>query len=207
MEKVLYPDFNHTKPAIPLYIFDLDGTLSLADHRRHLVEAPKCAHCTGSGHIYRDVDDDAGGSIPVQGLCPYCDGKGKAKGFTPDWPAFYEACDKDQPNWPVISTLLQLYSVGCDVRIWSGRDDSVKPKTLMWLHLATRLSLTVLKELLVMRPNGDYTPDHQLKRKWLNLLQPQERRRLVGVFDDRQKVVDMWRAEGVACFQVAVGNF
>lgn len=199
MEKVLYPDFNHTKPAIPLYIFDLDGTLSLADHRRHLVEAPedgKCPQCI-SGKTYSDVDQEGS-------KCNDCDGSGK---FKPNWSAFYEACDKDQPNWPVISTLLQLYSVGCDVRIWSGRDDSVKPKTLMWLHLATRLSLNVLKEMLVMRPNGDYTPDHQLKRKWLNLLQPQERRRLVGVFDDRQKVVDMWRDAGVACFQVAPGDF
>jgi hypothetical protein len=25
--------------------------------------------------------------------------------------------------------------------------------------------------------------------------------------DDRQKVVDMWRAEGLTCFQVAPGDF
>ena len=27
------------------------------------------------------------------------------------------------------------------------------------------------------------------------------------VFDDRQQVVDMWRANGLTCFQVAEGNF
>ena len=30
---------------------------------------------------------------------------------------------------------------------------------------------------------------------------------IVGVFDDRQKVVDMWRKNGLTCFQVADGNF
>lgn len=35
----------------------------------------------------------------------------------------------------------------------------------------------------------------------------EHRRRLVAVFDDRDKVVSMWRARGVACFQVAPGAF
>ena len=30
---------------------------------------------------------------------------------------------------------------------------------------------------------------------------------VVGVFDDRQKVVDMWREIGLTCMQVAPGNF
>ena len=27
------------------------------------------------------------------------------------------------------------------------------------------------------------------------------------IFDDRQSVVDMWRARGLTCFQVAKGDF
>jgi hypothetical protein len=30
---------------------------------------------------------------------------------------------------------------------------------------------------------------------------------VVAVYDDRQQVVDMWRAMGIDCFQVAPGNF
>jgi hypothetical protein len=30
---------------------------------------------------------------------------------------------------------------------------------------------------------------------------------IVCVFDDRQKVVDMWRDMGLTCMQVAPGNF
>lgn len=178
----------------PLYIFDLDGTLALIEHRRHFVEAPesgKCRHCF-EGHAY----DDANGSA----TCPACDGSGK---FKPDFDAFQEACDKDQPNWPVIGTMLQLYSVGCDIRIWSARTDAVKQKTMLWLHSATRIPLIKLEQMLKMRPAGDTQPDEQLKLKWLNTMGKQERSRVAAVYDDRTKVVAMWRRVGVACFQVA----
>jgi hypothetical protein len=47
-----------------------------------------------------------------------------------------------------------------------------------------------------------------LKRNWYdNVLTAGERRRLVAVFDDRDKVVAMWRSMGVPCFQVAPGDF
>jgi len=58
-----------------------------------------------------------------------------------------------------------------------------------------------------MRPADDFTPDEVLKRQWYEDLPRIDKERLVAVFDDRQKVVDMWRAIGVPCFQVARGDF
>jgi hypothetical protein len=180
----------------PLYIFDLDGTLSLADHRRHLVEAPWVVapddHKLQDGQRFKFEN----GKTMIR------DPK-----FKPEWDRFYQACEGDQPNWPVIGTFMQLYSIACDVRIWSGREDSVRGKSLVWLHQFTKIPLIKLERMLQMRPTGDYTPDHQLKRKWLNALSKNERARLTAVFDDRKKVVDMWRGEKVACFQVAEGDF
>lgn len=188
-----FPEPTHQQT--PLYIFDLDGTLALIEHRRHLVE-PRCKACQGESVNYDEIR-----------FCNNCRNSGKEPGFTPDWDAFFEACDKDQPNWPVIGTLLQLYSVGCDIRIWSGRSDAVKQKTLMWLHARTHIPLIKLDQMLKMRPAADFTPDEQLKRKWLNLMGKQERARVAAVFDDRNKVVAMWREAGVSCFQVAPGEF
>lgn len=34
-----------------------------------------------------------------------------------------------------------------------------------------------------------------------------DRDRLVAVFDDRARVVRMWRKAGITCFQVAPGDF
>lgn len=180
----------------PLYIFDLDGTLALIDHRRHMVESPwfeaEPGHKLANGQRFK-----------IEGGVTFV----RDSSFKPDWNAFYQACDKDQPNWPIIGTMLHLYTIGCDIRIWSGREDSVKQKTLMWLHMFTKIPLIKLDQMLQMRETGDYTEDHQLKRKWLNTLKPQARKRLCAVFDDRDKAVKMWRGEGVTCCQVAPGDF
>ena len=58
-----------------------------------------------------------------------------------------------------------------------------------------------------MRRAGDYMPDDELKMHWLTEMSRADRSRLVAVFDDRAKVVRMWRSLGVACFQVAPGEF
>ena len=52
-----------------------------------------------------------------------------------------------------------------------------------------------------------HRPDDVLKEGWLHQMEPGKRQRLVGVFEDRKCVVDMWRRNGVTCFQVAEGDF
>jgi len=42
----------------------------------------------------------------------------------------------------------------------------------------------------------------------LDTLFPDDKRKdILCVFDDRQKVVDMWRKNGITCFQVNYGDF
>lgn len=147
----------------PLYIFDLDGTLALTEHRQHLVQCEK-----------------------------------------PDWRAFFAACVHDEPNWPVIDTLNAPRRSGADVVVWSGRSAEVQDETRNWLH---RHVFGHDDFHLVMRREGDHQPDEQLKLGWLQSMFPANRRRLVAIFDDRDKVVAMWRANGVPCFQVAPGGF
>jgi hypothetical protein len=186
----------------PLYIFELDGTLALIDHRRHLVERKGCPGCGGSGQRW-NIPTGTGGHD-----CGECKGSGKVG--TPDWPAFFAACVDDAPNWPVIATMHQLIRSGAEVQVWSGRSAVVMNETLTWLH---RYVFTDPKRydpdkvLLTMRLEGDFTPDEQLKTGWYDALSSEDRQRLVAVFDDRDKVVAMWRGKGVACFQVAPGAF
>lgn len=151
----------------PLYIFDLDGTLALIEHRRHML----------------DADD------------------------RDKWRRFYAACDKDEPNSPVI-LVMECLRRFADVWIFSGRSDEVRDKTVAWLAQHTSFTTWDLEgALLTMRQAGDYTPDDELKRQWLDGMLVDDRRRLVAVFDDRDRVVQMWRDAGVTCFQVAPGEF
>ena len=163
----------------PLYIFDLDGTLALIGHRRHFVEDPK-ARSAQTGQLVK---------------------------FKPRWDEFYEACDQDSVNVPVFKTLRILFAAGAEVRIFSGRSDAVREKTLTWLAREAPMIDWRREGMVTMRKNKDYTPDDALKLSWLMEMTEEDRARLVAVFDDRDRVVAMWRKFGITCFQVAPGEF
>ncbi len=125
-----------------------------------------------------------------------------------NWDAFYEACDLDAPNCQVINVAKMIAGSriqdawgghNYDLLIYSGRSEVVRKKTEYWL----RWNDITYKELK-MRPAGDCTPDDVLKKGWA-----EERGidRIAMVFDDRDKVVKMWRSLGLTCMQVAPGDF
>lgn len=118
---------------------------------------------------------------------------------------FYAACVDDEPIWPVISILQSLRSeTYWDVEIWTGRSEEVRKETVQWLrkHVAWYDD----KDLR-MRPVGDHRHDTVLKAEWYAQLSPADKKRLVATFDDRDRVVQMWRDLGVTCLQVANGKF
>ncbi|MCY4470218.1 MAG: hypothetical protein OXC08_16005 [Thiotrichales bacterium] len=163
-------------------VFDLDGTLADGTHREHFIA-----------------------------------------GETKDWDAYFEACDGDTPIHHAIDTLIALARDDHDIEIWSGRgvglNYSVYGKTRIWLGAHADIH-TLGSDLpgfeptafrvdcigLRMRDHADHTPDHELKRRWLNEARADGRPPEL-VFDDRNRVVAMWRDEGIPCFQVAPGDF
>lgn len=144
-------------------VFDLDGTLALIDHRRHLVERND-----------------------------------------PDWGRFFAACDQDKPNEPIVEVFRLMMFEGHNCQIWSGRSDEVRDKTVAWLN--EHVLRAEWGRCLKMRQSWDFTPDQDLKQRWLEELAEQGIS-IDLVFDDRDKVVAMWRANGIPCAQVAPGDF
>jgi phosphoglycolate phosphatase-like HAD superfamily hydrolase len=116
-----------------------------------------------------------------------------------DWDAFFAACPDDKPILPTIELLLRLWNTRTvKIEIWSGRSDAVRPQTEEWLcrHGIQGNLLTC------MRTAGDHRPDDELKLEFLRGTEAPD-----IIFDDRKRVVDMWRREGLVCFQVAPGDF
>ena len=62
---------------------------------------------------------------------------------------------------------------------------------------------------LMMRPDERrHDPDSEIKQDMLNeILKTVDKRNILFAVDDRKRVVDMWRANGITCLQVAEGNF
>jgi phosphoglycolate phosphatase-like HAD superfamily hydrolase len=115
------------------------------------------------------------------------------------WRKFFAECVSDQWSWPVIHTLQDLQRAGYYIHVFSGRFDEVLEQTIDWLE-----AFNFPYHHLRMRAAGDYTPDEELKRQWIEGYKLEH---ILCVFDDRQKVVDMWRSLGLARFQVAPGDF
>ena len=120
-----------------------------------------------------------------------------------NWKTFFDPknIQLDKPNVPVIEMAKMLKSQGHSVVIFSGRDSISRKETIDWLN-----QFGVPFDVLKMRPQGTFTPDDKLKQDRLDQLFP-DKNDVLCVFDDRDKVVKMWRENGLTCFQVDYGNF
>lgn len=120
-----------------------------------------------------------------------------------NWKTFFDPknISLDEPNIPVIEMAKTLKAQGHSVVIFSGRDSISRTETMAWLK-----QFGVPFDVLKMRPEGSFTPDDVLKQDWLDQLFP-NKSDILCIFDDRDKVVKMWRSNGIACFQVAPGDF
>ena len=123
-----------------------------------------------------------------------------------DWDIFFDPnnISLDTPNRPVITMAKLLKESGHRIVILSGRSTVTKDATRDWLK-----QFDVPFDVLKMRPDNKefkFMPDDQLKKLWLDQLFPNTDD-VLCVFDDRDKVVKMWRENGLSCLQVAEGNF
>ena len=123
-----------------------------------------------------------------------------------NWDVFFDPknIDLDKPNGAVIKMAQTLKDAGNRIVILSGRSKATKDATKAWLN-----KFNVPFDVLKMRPTSNefkFMPDDKLKQMWLDNLFT-DKNDIVCVFDDRQKVVDMWRSNGLTCMQVAPGDF
>lgn len=111
----------------------------------------------------------------------------------------------DYPNWAVIEVVVAVIAQGYDPIFVSGRMEQCRQDTKVWL-LGHGLWEDDYDAALFMRPDGDHRSDDIVK---LEIFDREIRHNyaVLGVFDDRNKVVAMWRSIGLTVFQVAPGDF
>ena len=119
-----------------------------------------------------------------------------------DFDIFYDPqyIELDEPNSSVIELAKMYKRNGYEIVIVSGRSDRTKEATERWLE-----KYGILYDQMIMRKRKNLTPDNELKERWLEKYLDRDDIRVV--VDDRQRVVDMWRRNGLNVFQVANGNF
>lgn len=166
-----------------MIVFDLDGTLADCEHRRHFVDRD---HPKNQKRILSSI------SLVSTEMPSH------EPPWRPDWEAFFDACDQDEPISPVIQIWDDQISLGAMSfhKIWSGRSESVRKKTEKWLN--THL-LCFESHQLKMRPIGNTEPDEVLKERWLDE-EIEKGKNVNFVFDDGPKAIRMWRRRGIFVF-------
>lgn len=107
----------------------------------------------------------------------------------------------DKQNDAVVFLVQDLRAAGETIVFCSGRDDTYRDSTRQWL-----LDNVGFCDYLFMRPGNDKRNDAIIKRE-LYEANIKGKFNVRFVLDDRDRVVEMWRSEGLTCLQVAPGDF
>lgn len=117
-----------------------------------------------------------------------------------DWNSFNKTIETDELHeW--CREIIKRFYVDHHIILVSGRTDDLKTQTLDWLK-----KYDVPFHELHMRKSKDFRPDNIIK---LEIFENEirEKFKIIFVIDDRQKVVDMWRAQNLVVLQCAPGDF
>jgi len=124
-------------------------------------------------------------------------------GDTKDWDAFDEVGYLDTPIYPMIRVCNALYNAHFEILLLTGRNERVRSCTELWLE-----KWGVCYNRMLMRGLKDRRQDTEVKLELLNSnYTPVQRESINSIFEDRQRLVDMFRAEGYHVCQVAKGDF
>lgn len=120
----------------------------------------------------------------------------------PDWDAFNAACPEDKPYSNMVKLVAHL-SDFYNVLLLTGRSAAFRGPTKKWL-LENKVHYNELR----MRPETDFTPDIEVK--WAEAVKffgEDVGAKVAFVFEDRDRVVQMWRDRGLTCLQPRAGDY
>lgn len=115
-----------------------------------------------------------------------------------NWQKFYESMHLDKPKEDVIS-IIRTLDAYYTVLFLTGRPEKYRAQTLNWLK--NNVLNYVEDSELFMRQTNDSRQDNIIKKE-IYEKQIAPKYEVTAIFEDRTRVVDMWRKLKLTCFQV-----
>ncbi len=112
-----------------------------------------------------------------------------------------EVVMQDTPNKEIFALAKALKDAGNRIIVSTGRNKRQRATTLKQLMMNG-----LVFDAMYMRGDTDFRPDDELKKEFLIKMKEDGFNPVMAV-DDRQQVVDMFRAEGLRVLQVDKGDF
>lgn len=120
-------------------------------------------------------------------------------------PYRYDKVDEDSPKRKIIN-LIKMFNERYKIIFVSGRPDSCREKTQEWLEKYFCYGCLGVDTPLLMRKTGDQRCDTIIKSEIFEE-HIKGKYNIEYVVDDRNRVVEMWRNEGLTVLQVEEGDF
>ena len=126
-----------------------------------------------------------------------------------NWPAFFQGISLDKPINEVITIAQAIVGDRTNpntlgdfaIALLTGRNHETRPDTEAWLK-----ANKVPYDHLFMRKPGDRRPDQIVKKEMLDTMNNMGLRPVMA-FEDRQRVIDMYRSEGIFVFVCGELNY
>lgn len=116
-----------------------------------------------------------------------------------NWDAFFDNAHLDSPNERVVKDVKSWLNSGKVIIVMTTRTKRVAPATIDQIR-----KLSLMPEKLLMRDEGDYSPEGELKGKWVDELS--EDYEFVGAYDDCPKNIAAFEQRGIKSWLVADGK-
>jgi predicted secreted acid phosphatase len=116
-----------------------------------------------------------------------------------NWKKFFAGMAQDKAIDSMVELCNILYAAGVKIILCSGRNEQHRKETVSWLKRQG-----VNYHELFLRPDGDMRSDVVVKRE---MFREFDKSNVLFVVEDRSRVVEMWRSEGLVCLQCAPGEF
>jgi len=136
------------------------------------------------------------------------------KEWLPNWEAYYAAADKDVPIEATLGILTRYIRSENQkpTEIWCDIPEKYRSIVMEWIQSNWFIGLfsfeiPALSQCIKMRPNGDTTPWHELKEKWITEIIGKafmEKKHPVEMVFERSgsRAIEMWKRYGVTVLEV-----
>lgn len=127
------------------------------------------------------------------------------QGEEKNWDKFYEGVGEDKVIKPIADlfySYIKYSPYSSKIICITGRPERIREDTLKWF----KERIGVVPDELYMRKDGDFRSDVMIKKEWIEKLQKKEYEFELA-FEDRDRVVKMYRDMGIQCCQVAEGAY
>lgn len=117
-----------------------------------------------------------------------------------DWDSYHARCVDDSPIEDISAIYCDHFVASRDMWIASSRSERAREDTEAWL-----LAHGIYFNKVLLRPLGDTRAPEDVKLRWLHDgTIPKER--VLCAYESDPACVSMYRAEGIPCFHVLLGD-